>query len=263
MSDNALFMEERRRTILDQLKGQGRVSVRDLSTLLKVSTVTIRQDLRALEEQQLLERTHGGAVLPMPRHNSPELSFELRLREHRQEKDALARYTASLVRSGDSIAMDASTTVFAMLPYLKLLDRLIIVTNSLVLAQACLDSPQIQVFMPGGRLRRDSISLVGKPDELPAINLNAGFFGAHGIAASTGLTESGMDEVNMKRGMMRRCLATYFVVDHNKWGKVAPYTLVELDSSHNIITTDKIPDEINQTVLATGAQIIRVSMAKA
>lgn len=238
-----LFMEERRRHILEQLHIQGRVSVKDLSNQLAVSAVTIRQDLRALEGENLLERTHGGAVLP--RSVSPELSFEVRNRVNQQIKDELARAAAAHVQPGDSVALDASTTCYRMLPYLKRLERLIIVTNSLMIAQSCLDSPHIDVVMPGGNLRRDSISLVGKPDALPNINLNAGFFGAHGISAQTGVTESSHAEVEIKRAIMPHCLAVYVVVDATKWGKVAPFTLMPPDQNYSIITTQHAPaDEV-------------------
>jgi DeoR/GlpR family transcriptional regulator of sugar metabolism len=256
MSNNPLYMEERRRSILEQLSRLGRVSVRDLSDLLSVSTVTIRQDLKALEEADLLERTHGGAVLPLPRSSTPERSFDMRLREHKAVKDTLALEAAARVQSGYSIALDASTTVFAMLPYLKKLERLLIITNSLVLAQNCLDSPQIEVYMPGGRLRRDSISLVGKPDELPDINLNIGFFGAHGIALEAGLTESSLEEVRMKQAMMQHCLNTCILVDERKWGKVAPYTLADPVQVSEIITTASAPASILDAFRQRGANII-------
>ena len=256
MSTNLLYMEERRRSILEQLNRLGRVSVRDLSELLSVSTVTIRQDLKALEEADLLERTHGGAVLPLPRSNTPERSFDVRLREHKAVKDALAYEAAARVQSGFSIALDASTTVFAMLPYLKKLERLLIITNSLVLAQNCLDSPQIEVYMPGGRLRRDSISLVGKPDELPDIHLNIGFFGAHGIAVEAGITESSLEEVRMKQAMMQHCLKTCILVDDRKWGKIAPYTLVEAAAVTEIITPASSPAAMLDEFRARGANIV-------
>lgn len=242
MPQQPLFMEERRRTILETLRQRGRVSVRDLSDLLHVSDVTIRQDLRALEQEQLLERTHGGAVLPAGR-NTPELSFDVRMREYKTAKQLLAQTAVQRVQAGDSIALDSSTTVFAMLPHLRRLERLIIVTNGLMVAQHCLDSPQIQVFMPGGRLRRDSISLVGKPDELPDINLTAGFFSAHGISPETGVTESSREEVQMKRALMQRCLVKICLVDGRKWGKVAPYTLANPAEFDVILTTSDAPAE--------------------
>lgn len=236
-----LFMEERRRTILAELEQFGRVSVKDLSDKLNVSEVTIRQDLRALADAKQLERTHGGAVLPTSRGTTPELSFDVRLREHNIVKTRIAQYAARYVVSGDSIALDASTTVFAMLPFLKQLDRLIVVTNSLAVAQEFLEYPNIQVLMPGGQLRRDSVSLVGTPDGLPNIHLKAGFISVHGYTQETGFTESSNEEVQIKQAMLDRCLNKFVLLDERKWGKVAPYTMVKIDKDTSIITTRNAP----------------------
>jgi DeoR family fructose operon transcriptional repressor len=252
MMTKQLYMEERRRHIMEKLNETGRVSVNDLSEWLDVSAVTIRQDLRALEQENLLERTHGGAVLRRDNGVASDLSFEVRNRVNHGAKDALAKKAASIVKSGYSIALDASTTCFRMLPYLKQLERLIIVTNSLMIAQNCLDSPQIEVFMPGGKLRRDSISLVGKPDELPDINLNCGFFGANGVSKVAGITESSRAEVEIKQAIMSHCLNVYFVLDATKWGKVAPFTLAaptdpDASTRYNVITSKSAPvDEVRE-----------------
>lgn len=250
-----LFMEERRRSILNELEENGRVSVNDLSDKLKVSAVTIRQDLRALAEEQLLERTHGGAVLPKVRGTTPELSFDVRLRENNYAKDVLAKHAVSYIRNGDSIALDSSTTVFAMLPYLKQFDRLIIVTNSLVVAQHLLDSPHILVMMPGGHLRRDSVSLVGTPEGLPDIHLNAGFISVHGVTEETGFTESSMEEVQMKQAMLGRCIHKYVLLDEHKWGKIAPYTLLKPHNLTAIITSKYTPETYIESFTNLGVNI--------
>lgn len=242
-------MEERRRTILAELEQVGRVSVKDLSGKLNVSEVTIRQDLRALADAKQLERTHGGAVLPTVRGNTPELSFDVRLREHNLVKTRIAQHASQYVVSGDSIALDASTTVFAMLPFLKQLERLIIVTNSLIVAQEFLEFPNFQVLMPGGQLRRDSVSLVGTPDGLPDIHLTAGFISVHGYTQETGFTESSQEEVQIKQAMLDRCINRFVLLDERKWGKVAPFTMVHPNADTTIITTRSAPQAMVRSLL--------------
>ncbi len=254
----SLFLEERRRKIVEYLQREGRVFVKELSESLQVSAVTIRQDLKALEDERLLERTYGGAVLP--RSNMmfymPELSFEARNRTHEAEKNAIARKAATYVRSGDSIALDASTTSFRMVPYLKVLERLVVVTNSLMVAMQLLDSPQIEVFVTGERLRRDSISLVGQPEKLPDVNLNIGFFGAHGIDTTAGVTESNRSEMEIKAALMEKCLSCYVLADHTKWGKVAPYTLTQAGDHFSIITTEGVPVAARSNFEAQGMVVL-------
>jgi DeoR/GlpR family transcriptional regulator of sugar metabolism len=242
----ALFVEERRRIILDQLHQFGRVSVAELSASMHVSAVTIRQDLRALEDEGLLERTYGGAV-NRTSPALPELSFHIRMGKRQREKAAIARAAAALVTDGDAIALDCSTTAYAMADLLKRYKKLTVVTNSLVIAQSFLDSPHIQVLLPGGRLRRDSVSLVGDPNSLPAINLNSGFMGARGVSLIGGISDVDADEVQIKSAIIARCISTVILVDGSKWGQVAAYTFMKPHLVTRIITSDDAPgDQVEQ-----------------
>jgi DeoR/GlpR family transcriptional regulator of sugar metabolism len=237
-----LFVEERRRAILEELRKNGRVSVKILSEALHVSTVTIRQDLRALEDNGLLDRTYGGAVSRVVEATLPELSFHVRQHRRRSEKTAIAQAAAALVQEGYSIALDASTTAFALVPFLKSFNKITVLTNSLVIAQSFLDSPQIQVLLPGGRLRRDSISIVGRPEGLPDVNLNLGFFSGRGVTLAEGVSDVDPDEVTMKQAMVARCISTVIIVDGSKWGQVAPYTVVKPTQIDRIITSQDAPE---------------------
>jgi DeoR/GlpR family transcriptional regulator of sugar metabolism len=255
---DTLFLEERRRAILDQLERQGRVTVRELSDAWQVSAVTIRQDLRALEEAGLLERTYGGAVSPqtMPVLNEP--SFNVRREKNRAQKQAIAAAAAELIEEGHSVALDSSSTVCAMAQYVKQFSKLTLVTNGIMLAQSFVDKPEIQVLMPGGRLRRDSISLVGAPETLPEINLNIGFFSARGLAEGIGASELDLDEVQVKQALMRRCVRRVLLVDESKWGQVAPYTLVAPDQIERVITTRAAPSALVAYFRDLGTEVTMV-----
>jgi DeoR/GlpR family transcriptional regulator of sugar metabolism len=254
-----MFVEERRRVILEQLKQHGRVSVKALSELMNVSAVTIRQDLRALEDVGLLERTYGGAVTRESGALPPELSFHVRLGKRRAEKQAIAAAAAELLEDGCSLALDASTTAYALIPHIKNLKRVTVITNSLIIAQNFLDSPHVQVLIPGGRLRRDSISTVGQPDGLPDIHLNVGFFGARGISLVGGCTEIDPDEVAMKSAMIGRCVRTVMLVDASKWGQVAPYTFLKPEKILHIISSDEAPADLVEAFREHGTRIELVS----
>ncbi len=254
------FVEERRNAILTRLEQTGRVSVNVLSDEMHVSTVTIRQDLRALEQAGLLKRTYGGAIRRSATQSIPELSFHIRQTQYSQAKDQIGAAAAAMVHSGDSIALDASSTAAAMVPHLKLLDELTVVTNSLYIAQSFLESPHVHILMPGGRLRRDAISLVGRPELLPNINLNLGFFGAVGIAESTGITDVDPGEVMIKQAMIQRCAACVVIVDASKWGRLAPYTVIEASAIRHIISTSNAPADLVTSFRKLGAQIDLIKM---
>ncbi len=250
-----LFVEERRRVILEQLKAQGRVSVKDLSALMQVSAVTIRQDLRALEDGGLLERTYGGAVRQESPAGLPEMSFHARLGRRRREKEAIAAAAAALIREGYTVALDASSTAYALVGYLKTFKRMTVVTNSLITAQSFLDSPHVNVLMPGGRLRRDSISIVGRPEGLPDVNLNIGFFSARGVSLQGGISDVDADEVAIKQAMVTRCVTPVVVVDGSKWGQVAPYTFIKTEQVKHIITSEDAPVDMVAEFRAQGIQV--------
>lgn len=254
-----LFLQERRQLILDDLKRDGRVSVKILSEKLKVSEVTVRQDLRALEEEGYLERTYGGAMLRNTTPSSPELSFDIRRRKHKAEKEAIGRAAAELVKDGYGIALDGSTTVFTMTPFLKQRDGLTIVTNSLIIAQQFLDTPRIRVLLPAGRMRRDSVSLVGSPATLPDVNLNLGFFGARGVSYETGFTELNEEEAEMKRSMAARCIQTIVLADASKWGQVVPYTYAEARDVARIVTTEDAPQSFVEQFTRLKVEVEKVN----
>ena len=239
-----MFVEERRRYILQQLQDGGRVTVNGMSEALRVSPVTIRQDLRALEQSGLIERTYGGAVLRETKTILPEMSFHVRQGKRQRGKEAISARAAALIAEGDTVALDASSTVHALVPHLKQFAHLTIVTNSLITAQSFLDSPHITVLMPGGRLRRDSISIVGSPEGLPDVNLNIGFFGARGISWEAGVTDVDGDEIAIKQAMFKRAVRAVILVDGSKWGEVAPYTFLPSDEVRHVITTRDAPKEL-------------------
>jgi len=237
-----LFMEERRRWILDRLNQQGRVSVSELSDDLSVSAVTIRQDLSALETDNLLKRTHGGAVKvgTSAVGDEPELSYDLRRHKQSDEKIALGKAASALIEDGSAIAIDASTTVCSIIPYLNDLDSLSIVTNNLMVTEMLLSNAGVEVLLPAGKLRRDSYSIIGNPASLPDINLNIGFVSAWGISGQAGLTEVNQDEMQMKKGLLSRCLTKVLLVDSSKWGQIAAYTYAYPSDIDIILTTNRV-----------------------
>lgn len=237
-----LFMEERRRWILDRINERGRVSVSELSDDLEVSAVTIRQDLTALESDNLLKRTHGGAVKIETSSNSdePELSYDIRRQKQVDEKAMLGKAAAQLIEDGAAIALDASTTVCSILPHLSVLDSLTVVTNNLMVTELLMNNPRVEVLLPAGKLRRDAYSIIGDPDSLPDINLNIGFVSAWGISDAAGLTEVNEDEMMMKKRLLSRCLKKVLLVDSAKWGQVAAYTYGHPNDIDIILTTDRV-----------------------
>jgi DeoR family myo-inositol catabolism operon transcriptional repressor len=99
----------------------------------------------------------------------------------------------------------------------------------------------VNVLLPGGRLRRDSISIVGRPEGLPDVNLNIGFFSARGISFTSGVSDMDADEVAIKQAMVQRCVSVIVMIDGSKWGQVAPYPFIRAEQIQRIITSGDAP----------------------
>lgn len=246
-------MVERHKALVELLRQEGgRMSVTTLSEKLGVSTVTIRQDLRTLARLKLIERVRGGAFLRLPGSRSTELSFEARLHEARQEKDAIAGFAAQLIKDGYGIALDGSTSAYALVPYLKQLQNLTVVTNSLIIAESLRDCPRNKVLVPAGRIRGESATIVGCPETLPDLNLYFGFFGAWGISPAQGVSDIDPDEVQMRQALIGRCLKVIILADGRKLGEVAPYTYARLDQIDRVITSDDASPDLIEQLRSTG-----------
>jgi len=154
-----LSTEERRRALVEILRREHRINVREISAQLGVSEVTVRVDLDALEKEGLAQRVWGGAVLPAGLRREP--AFAARLKGHRAEKERIAAAAAALVADGDTIMLDASSTAFCLAQHLKRRNDLTVITNGLYLALELAPAEQITTILIGGLLRGRNGSLVG------------------------------------------------------------------------------------------------------
>jgi DeoR/GlpR family transcriptional regulator of sugar metabolism len=252
-----LYPEERRSEILRLINQSGRASVTELSGQFGVSEVTIRADLQALADRSLLLRTHGGAILLQ--RGPYELSLATRRQQQVMEKERIGVAGATMVSDGDAVFLDSSSTALAIAQSLKQRRYLTVVTNSLIVAQELLDAPGVNVVLLGGTLRRETASLVGGGlDVLRQFNIQRGFFGAHGLSLTEGLTDVSLEEAELKRplvGMCRRVIAT---LDDTKWGRVGLVSFAALAQIHTVITDTAAPTALVDQVRAAGVEVMLV-----
>jgi DeoR/GlpR family transcriptional regulator of sugar metabolism len=254
-SSSTLYAEERRQSIVELVNQRGRVAVGELSQCFGVSDVTIRTDLQTLAEQRLLVRTHGGAVAVGT--GATDLAFALRRQRKVREKQRIGRAGAALVHNGDAVYLDSSSTSLAIAHYLKQRRHLTVMTNSLVVVQELLDAPHIHVMMTGGSLQRETAAFVGPYSQavLDQVNIQIGFFGAHGIVPQPGLTDVSAEIAAAKRPLLEHCQQAIAVVDASKWGRVGIASFAALDEMDLIITDDAAPGEDVSAARATGATV--------
>jgi DeoR/GlpR family transcriptional regulator of sugar metabolism len=253
-----LYLEERRQEILRRVNQAERVSVAELSQQFGVSEVTIRSDLQALAERNLVVRTHGGA-LPSAR-GLYDLSLALRRQRQVQEKSRIGEAGAALVADGDAIFLDSSSTALAIAQHIRYHRHLTVVTNSLAVAQDMLDAPGVTVVMVGGILRRDTASMVGTDglEMLRKFNIQKGFFGAHGISLAEGLTDVSADEAEVKRPLVAMCRQVVAVLDATKWGRVGLASFAHLEQVDCIISDVHAPADLVAHMRELGIKVILV-----
>lgn len=237
-----LYPTERQQRVFEFLFKHGRASVSELSQLFGVSEVTIRADLQALADQNLITRTHGGAVLLQ---RIPDLSLTLRRQQQVNEKESIGAAAAEMVANGDAIFLDASSTTLTLADHLREMRDLTVLTHSLVVAQVLLDAPAVTVVLTGGVLQRDTISLI-EPEGLAVFrkfNIKTGFFGAHGWTIRDGLTDVSVAEADVKREVVNMCRTVVALIDVTKWGRIGPCSFAAASQVHRIITDRQVPEE--------------------
>ncbi len=243
--------------ILAELETGGRVSVGDLVERLGVSAVTIRKDLETLEQRTMLRRVRGGAVSTV---TADEGSFEMRLRQQRAAKQAIAGAAAELVGHDDVIALDGSTTCYYLAQ--ALLDRraLTVVTNGLRTATLFLERSTAMVVMPGGVLRRPSGSMVGPLGDVLAARgtIDRGFFGVKGLSVVHGLLDLAIEEAEAKKYIARSCAEVYGLFDAGKVGRFGLHSFAPTTSITALYTTDRMRPEDAADWAAAGVPVRRI-----
>lgn len=247
---------ERRQDILRLLDGASRVSVPDLSARFGVSEVTIRKDLDALERRHLLRRVRGGAVAL---EGADEGAFEMRLRHRVAAKRAIAKAAASVVRDGDAIALDCSTTCYYLAQEIAVRRGLVVLTNGLRTAEVLSES-DATVVLPGGTLRRSSWSLVGDIGDVFAGRgrLAHGFFGVRSLSSQLGLMELSPEETAVKRRLVSVSERVYGLFDSTKVGRFGLHPFASPDQITELVTDAGTSDEVVAEWRAVDVPVRRV-----
>jgi DeoR/GlpR family transcriptional regulator of sugar metabolism len=236
--------ESRHTAIIDLLKRQGKAKVEQLAERLSVSEVTIRKDLTKLEEQGLLERTHGSAIIsPRSRFN---IAFLERLRLQAPSKALIARTAASFIQEGDSIILDAGTTTLSLAQVLteKRYHSLFVITSS-VPAALELSKGNYDILLIGGQVRHHSLALIGPMavENLEKYHVDRAFIGTSGISLTHGCSTPNALDAQIKEAMIGSAEEAYIVADSSKFGHDCLVSFADLVRIHLLITDSGIPAE--------------------
>jgi DeoR family transcriptional regulator of aga operon len=246
---------ERHQYILSALQAHGYVSVVDLCKQLAVSSVTIRKDLKLLEEKNLLFRTHGGATTNNPYMIDRPVNEKEKLQSG--EKTKIGAVAANLVESNDSIIIASGTTVLAMARSIQPKESLTVVTSALNVALELIRHSNIEILQLGGMLRKSSSSVAGSyaEDVLSEFFCSKLFLGVDGIDLEFGLTTTNAMEAHLNQKMMKVCQKTIVLVDSTKFGKRGFGRICGLDEIDQIITDSGVSDNTVKALESFGMEV--------
>ena len=232
-----MLTEERHRLILDALKDKGVVKINDLIDLLNTSESTIRRDLTYLESINALKRVHGGATLLKGRFDEP--SYNEKLVQSTEEKIAIAKYAASLIKEGDCIYLDAGTTTYEMINFMDKKD-IIVVTNGLKHIDALVEK-NISCYILGGEVKAKTKAIIGVNalSHMGKFRFDKAFIGINGIHYKYGFTTPDVEEATLKETAIELSRDPYILADESKFGEVAFVKVADIENA-TIITNSEI-----------------------
>ncbi len=235
----------RRKSILALLHETGEVKIGELVQRFGVSANTIRSDLTAMQQAGLAHRVRGGAVAIERSSNAQIEELISSSTPHRLQKEQIACWAAELVKDGEAIILDASSTVLQMAACLGRRRNLTVVTNGLGVARLLAREPTNKVILAAPVLRADGNALVGSihPDLLTSLRAAKCFFSCSGIGPEEGLTEVDVDEATLKAQMMKLARQVIVLADHTKLEKTGAFKFASLTQIHHLVTDEAIRPE--------------------
>jgi DeoR/GlpR family transcriptional regulator of sugar metabolism len=227
---------ERRAEIIRLLRERGQVSVADLSERLSVSEMTARRDLEFLEHEGLARRNHGGAVTTVSR--SFETPYAARAYDNQAAKRAIGHRVAELIMPGETVIIDAGTTVVEVAKALRDRANLLVCPLSMQAAAELADRPGIRVLVPGGELRMGEQMFVGEltRNALAGLRFDTYVMAVGGVSRDDGFTDFSLDDVAVKQAAMRSARRCVVACDSTKLGKVGFARIGALGVAATIVT---------------------------
>lgn len=246
---------ERHQYILNKIQTDGSVDVQLLCKELDVSSVTIRKDLKLLEDKKLLFRTHGGATL----HNPYTVDKPVNEKEQLQstEKMRIGAAGAELIEDNDSIIIASGTTVLALARCIKPKGNLTVITSALNVALELVHHNHIEVIQLGGLLRKSSSSITGPYSDniLGNVFCSKLFLGVDGIDLEFGLTTTNASEAHLNRQMIDASQKIIVLADSTKFGKRGFGKICGIDEVDHIITDSGISAQTIENLESRGIEV--------
>ena len=230
--------------ILEILETQQYATVDELASFLSVSTSTVRRALEVLQQKGLVTRTHGGVKVNSENTFSP--SFTFRIHQNSFEKKKIALSAIKLIKNGDIIFLDGSTSAFYIAEYLKEFENIRVITNGID-TLSLLSENNILAYSTGGQVSAENPSvLVGRYAEDMICNFHAdiAFFSAQALDNDGEIYDCFENEIFLRRAMIKNAKTKVFLCDNTKVGKTSPYHLCSIKDVDYVASNSALPASI-------------------
>jgi DeoR family transcriptional regulator of aga operon len=253
-----MLVEERRTEILNLLREQGTVRVKELSSRFKTSEVTIRNDLSELHQRGLLRKGHGGAM--PPERAGPELPLQERYHAHAEEKARIGAAAAALINDGETIILDSGTTTQEIAKRIKDKQHLTVITNGVNIAMELVGVRGVQVVLLGGVLRDNAFSIVGNFAEemLERLSADKLFLATDACDLDFGISSPNLDESRVNQAMCQIAREKILVADSSKFGRRGLSRIASFSEMNRVITDRGLPEDLQREIRGRAIELTLV-----
>lgn len=228
MSEGKMLSADRTQAIYTYIQKQHSASVAELSKQFFISETSIRRDLQKLASLGLIRKTYGGAIVIQG--NNEVIALEARQQMERAEKVDIAQKAAAMVKNGNVIFLDSSSTTLSMVPFFSRLSDLSVITNGLQIAAALTKYPQFKIYVLGGLLNNRTFSLCGTLTRqlIGNMHANCAFVSPKGVDSAGHIYCANEEEADVRRMMIELSDQAVLLCSHKKLGQHAAFRLCDL-----------------------------------
>ncbi len=246
---------ERINQIVDLISQQRTVSNSELMDRFGISIETVRRDLDYLEQQGVLRKVYGGAVVNVSLNSEPE--YASRSQTNFKEKNSIAQQAVKLIHPGDTVYLGVGTTVQAMVQYMKNIGPITVFTNAMRTAVELSEIPGCTVILPGGQVRAQELTLSGFPAEenLIHFNVDKAFIGIGGITED-GISDFHIGEACLHRQLVLNARQSVALADSTKLGARAMTNVCTLNQIDLVITDRNAKKHSVKSLEKAGAKVV-------
>ncbi|MGX7198190.1 DeoR/GlpR family DNA-binding transcription regulator [Enterococcus olivae] len=245
-----MYTSQRREKILEILQDRESISVNELTDMLDVSQATIRSDLNYLSKNNLLVRTHGGAMRSKEDESLKfDKNYDIRKQKNIEKKYEIANKALPYLQDGECIILDASSTCYELAKLINQSDlKITVLTNGLRTATLLKENFNLTVILIGGVVKGASNAIEGilGMDILKKINIDILFTSAYAVSSVEGLSDFNLYEVELKNRLVEVAPKVIALVDSTKFEKRSIATFATLDQLNLLITDNQLLPEIKE-----------------